>query len=125
MRPLLSILVLGAAALATPALALTVSPAPTRDQAPHLKQERTTTDNTDLRDTYAAGGRPIEGSSRYSTGNGSYGQTQTYSFGSVTTTITTERSDFDRSSFGTRDYRPGFGSSSSFDAPPPYLPRRR
>jgi hypothetical protein len=124
MRRLLSILVLGAAALATPALALTISPSPTRDQAPHLKQERGTTDSTDLRDTYAAGGRPIEGSSRYSSG-GSYGQTQTYSFGSVTTTITTERSDFGRSDFGTRDYRPGFGSSSTFDAPPPYLPRRR
>jgi hypothetical protein len=123
MRPLLSVLVLGAAALATPALALTVSPTPTRDQAPHLKQERSTSGASDLRDSLAAGGRPFEGSSSYSSG-GSYGQTQTYSFGSVTTTITTERSDFGRQDFGTRDYRPGFGSPSSFDAPPD-LPRRK
>ena len=106
MRRLLSILVLGAAALATPALALTISPSPTRDQAPHLKQERGTTDNTDLRDTYAAGGRPIEGSSRYSSG-GSDGPTPTSSCGSVT-----------------RDYRPGFNSPSVFDSPA-FQQRRR
>lgn len=87
---LLPILILGAAALATPALALTVQPAPNRDQAPHLKQERSS-GGVDLRDTLAGGGRPFAGS----TPSGStYSQTQSFGFGSVTTTFSSGRDDF-------------------------------
>ena len=85
---LLPTLILGAAALATPALALTVQPAPTRDQAPHLKQERSS-GGADLRDTLAGGGRPFAGST-----GPSYSRTQTFSFGSVTTTFSSGREDF-------------------------------
>ena len=83
MRRMLTLIAFGAAALATPTLALTVSPAPNRDQAPHLKQERSSGGNVDLRDTLAGGGRPFSG------GNPSagYGQVQTFGFGNVTTTI--------------------------------------
>jgi hypothetical protein len=83
MRRLLIPLVLGAAALAAPALALTVSPAPNRDQAPHLKQERSSSGGVDLRDTLAGGGRPFSGSNP----SPGYGQVQTFGFGNVTTTI--------------------------------------
>lgn len=100
---LMPLLILGAAALATPALALTVSPAPNRDQAPHLKQERGSAAGVDLRDTLAGGGRPAAGAS-YSSGTAGYGQTQTYSFGSVTTTVTTGRTDF-RPTFVTPGFR--------------------
>lgn len=76
-----------AATLATPALALTVSPAPNRDQAAHLKSGKTSGGgNVDLRDTLAGGGRPFAGGN-YSDG-GTYRQTQSFSFGNVTTTIT-------------------------------------
>lgn len=78
-----------AAALATPALALTVSPAPNRDQAAHLKSGKTSgSGSVDLRDTLAGGGRPFAGG-RFSD-SGTYRQTQTFSFGNVTTTITSE-----------------------------------
>ena len=113
---LLPILILGAAALATPALALTVSPAPNRDQAPHLKQERGGANGVDLRDSLAGGGRPAAGSS-YSSGTAGYGQTQTFSFGSVTTTVTTGRTDF-RPTFVTPGATPGFRD-------PDLIPRRR
>jgi len=83
MRRLLTLIAFGASALATPALALTVSPAPNRDQAPHLKQERSTSGGVDLRDTLAGGGRPFYGSDP---ARGS-GQVQTFGFGNVTTTI--------------------------------------
>jgi hypothetical protein len=83
MRRLLALIAFGAAALATPALALTVSPAPNRDQAPHLKQERSPSGGVDLRDTLAGGGRPFYGSDP---ARGS-GPVQTYGFGNVTTTI--------------------------------------
>jgi len=82
MRRLLTLIAFGAAALATPALALTVSPAPNRDQAPHLKQERSTSGGVDLRDTLAGGGRPYAGSNPSPSG-----QVQTFSFGNVTTTV--------------------------------------
>ena len=108
---LLPLLILGAAALATPALALTVSPAPNRDQAPHLKQERGSAAGVDLRDSLAGGGRPLTGSS-YSSGTGGV-QTQTFSFGSVTTTVTTGRTDL----------RPNFATPGFRD--PDLVPRRR
>ena len=96
MRRLLTVLALGAAALATPALALTVVASPNRDQAPHLKQERSS-GGVDLRDTLAGGGRPFAGSAP----NSGSGQVQTFSFGNVTTTI--YRDD-------TRDIRPTPGA---------------
>lgn len=88
MRRLITATVL-AAALATPALALTISPAPNRDQAAHLKQGKTSgASSVDLRDTLAGGGRPFTGGSF--SDSGTYRQTQTFSFGNVTTTITSE-----------------------------------
>lgn len=95
---LLPILVLASAALATPALALTISPTPTREQAQHLRQERSSANGVDLRDTLAADGRPLAGSS-YSSSSGRT-QTQTYSFGNVTTTVTTGRDDLSTSRLG-------------------------
>lgn len=96
MRPL-PILILGAMALAGPALALTVSPAPSRDQAQHLRQGRSSV-GSDLRDTLAAGGRPFVGSTSSST----YSQTQTFGFGSVTTSFSAGR---DELGFGRDEFR--------------------
>jgi len=113
---LLSILILGAAALATPALALTVTAAPNRDQAQHLKQERSPSGGVDLRDSLAGGGRPLAGSSFSSTSGNT--QTQTYSFGNVTTTITTGREDL-----RTRPLGPVYGDPLL--RRPDFAPRRR
>lgn len=82
MRRLLTVLAFGAAALATPALALTVVPSPNRDQAPHLKQEKSS-GGVDLRDTLAGGGRPFAGADPAQGGS----RVQTFGFGNVTTTI--------------------------------------
>ena len=78
---------------AAPALALTVVPSPNRDQAPHLKQTRGPGGAIDLRDTLAGGGRPLAGA-EFSGSPGDDRRTQTYSFGNVTTTITTGRDDY-------------------------------
>lgn len=116
MRRLLIPLALGAAALAMPAVALTVVASPNRDQAPHLKQERSSSGGVDLRDTLAGGGRPFAGGAP----NAGYGQVQTFGFGNVTTTI--YRDD-------TRDVRPTPGapvySSGGRFFPPEIVERRR
>lgn len=90
MRRLL--IVLAAFVTATPAAALTVTSAPNRDQAQHLRSQSLRQDRnaggpaTDLRDTLAADQRPFGGDFSDA---GAYGRTQTFSFGDVTTTITT------------------------------------
>ncbi|WP_293903367.1 hypothetical protein [Phenylobacterium sp.] len=110
------VIALGVLALATPALALTVTAAPNRDQAAHLQQQRGSTANVDLRDTLAGGGRPQAGADLTSR-QGSNDQTQTFSFGNVTTTVTTSR----------QDYRQDFDTPRSrLDLlPPQYTQRRR
>jgi hypothetical protein len=55
MRPVL--IALGLAALATPSLALTVSPAPNRDQQQHLRPAPAQ-QGLDIRDSYLGGGGP-------------------------------------------------------------------
>lgn len=117
MRALLTFTLL-AAAIATPALALTISPAPNRDQAQHLKQERAPGGGVDLRDSLAGGGRPMAGAG-YSQGP-AYGQTVTYGFGTVTTTVRTERQDLRPTTFGPRTF---FGDPSFIQ--PELVPRRR
>jgi len=93
MRRIVSAAVLVAAALAAaPALALTVTPAPNRDQAPHLKQTPRSGGGVDLRDSLAADARP-QGGLDFVGSQGDYRRTQSYSFGNVTTTITTGRDD--------------------------------
>ena len=92
------VLILGAAALATPALALTVSPAPNRDQAQHLNQGPSR-GGVDLRESVAGSGRPLMGT----TASGStYSNTQSFGFGSVTTTFSSGRDDF---GYGREDFR--------------------
>jgi hypothetical protein len=49
------ILALGLAALATPSLALTVSPSPNRDALPHLRPTQAA-QGVDIRDSYLGGG---------------------------------------------------------------------
>ena len=100
---LLPILILGAAALATPALALTISAAPNRDQAQHLKPERSS-GGLDVRDTLAGGGRPFAGTT---TSGSTYSQTQTFSFGSVTTTYSSGREDLRQTPLGPTYVGPG------------------
>ena len=92
MRRLITATLLAAGSVAvvgaTPALALTVSNAPNRDQALHLKGGKAPGGgNVDLRDTLASGGRPLTGENFQ--GSGTYRQTQTFSFGNLTTTVTT------------------------------------
>lgn len=120
MRTLL--LTLGLAALAGPSLALTVQAAPNRDEAPHLRDSRDRA-GTPLRDTWAGSARPLAGTT-YDGRAPSYGQTQTFSFGSVTTTV--RRSDsYDRSTFQDRPYdRGAFQTPSYFDRRA-FVPRRR
>ena len=105
---------------AAPALALTVSPAPNRDQASHLRTEKGPAGNTDLRDTLAGGGRPNAGLD-FLGGDRTYTRSQTFGFGNVTTTITTGRGDYRPSLF---DTDPRFGGRSRFDAYAP-IGRRR
>ena len=95
MRRIVTAAVLAAAAAlvtgaAAPALALTVTPAPNRDQAPHLKQTPSSGGGVDLRDSLAADARP-QGGLDFLGSQGDYRRTQSYSFGNVTTTITTGR----------------------------------
>jgi len=86
----LALLVATAAALAAaPALALTISPMPTRDQAPHLKQQSGGGGPVSLRDTLAADARPLNGLD-FIGREGAYRRSQTFGFGGVTTTITTD-----------------------------------
>ena len=98
MRRIVTVAVLAAAAAAlvtgaaAPALALTVTPAPNRDQAPHLKQTPSSGGGVDLRDSLAADARP-QGGLDFLGSQGDYRRSQTYSFGNVTTTITTGRDD--------------------------------
>jgi hypothetical protein len=111
MRILLTLTALGLLA-ASPCLALTVQPAPTRDQAPHLKQDRGDAGSS-LRDGFAGSGRPLAGTT-YDGRQAGYGETRTFSFGSVTTSVTTG----------------GFQDRSRLQSPmfqdrPAYLPRRR
>jgi hypothetical protein len=80
------------ACVAAPALALTISPAPNRDQAAHLNQQRSPGGGVDLRDTLAGSGRP-QGGLDFLGSQGDYRRTQNYSFGNVTTSITTGRPD--------------------------------
>lgn len=89
MRRLL--IVLGAAAcVAGPAAALTVTSAPNRDQAQHLRgsslnQTRAPrAADVDLRDTLAADQRPFGGDF---SDTGAYGRVQTFNFGDVSATI--------------------------------------
>lgn len=98
-------LILGAAALAGPALALTVSPAPNRDQVQHLRQARSA-GGVDLRDTLAGDGRPFAGTT---TSGSTYSQTQTqtFGFGSVTTTYSSGRNDLRQTPVGTVYVGPG------------------
>ena len=106
MRRIVSATVLAAAVLATaPALALTVTPAPNRDQAPHLKQTRGAGGGVDLRDSLAADGRP-RGGLDFLGSQGNDRRSQTYSFGNVTTTITTGRPDYLPSFFDRDPRRP-------------------
>lgn len=117
MRSLLTVTFFAAVALATPALALTVTAAPNRDQAAHLKQERGPGGGVDLRDSLAGGGgRPLSGYSQGPTD----GQTVTYGFGSVTTTVRTGRQDLGPTVYGapTRYGHPTF-------IQPEFVQRRR
>jgi hypothetical protein len=92
MRLFTPLIALSALALATPSLALTVSAAPNRDQAPHLQQQRGGASGVDLRDTLAGGGR-LQPGADFAGSQGPYSQTQTFSFGAVTTTFRTDRLD--------------------------------
>jgi hypothetical protein len=80
---------------AAPCLALTVSSAPpSRDAAQHLKP--TESSSPRLQDTFAGSGRPASGasySSGFSGGSTVYGDTTSYGFGSVQTTITNDSRD--------------------------------
>ena len=111
MRILLTLTTLGVLA-AGPSLALTVQPAPTRDQAPHLKQTRDDA-GASLRDGFAGSGRPLAGTT-YDGRSTGYGETRTFSFGSVTTSVTTGGIQ-DRTRL----------QSPIFQDRPAYLPRRR
>jgi len=94
MRRLVSALAVAATFAAAPALALTISPAPNRDQAAHLKQTSRSGDGSiDPRDTFAGAGRPFAGS-EFSGAGGPYRQTQSYRFGDVTTSVTIDRDPF-------------------------------
>lgn len=77
-----------------PAAALTISSAPNRDQAQHLRQApRLQTGRTpvagdvSLRDSWAADQRPMGGAYGFSADD-LYGDSQTFRFGDVTTTVT-------------------------------------
>ena len=118
---MLKALTLTAAVLtASPALALTVAPAPTRDQAQHLKPEQGS-GGPDLRDTWAGGGRPMAGAN-YTGSAPAYRDAQTFSFGGVTTTMRVE-TGADRNWIGRPDSR-WIGARDSFPVPG-YLDRRR
>ncbi|WP_293677168.1 hypothetical protein [uncultured Phenylobacterium sp.] len=108
------ILILGAAALAMPALALTVSPAPNRDQAQHLQQERSS-GGVDLRNTLAAGGRPFAGGAP---SGSTYSQSQSFGFGSVTTTFSSDRDDF---GYGRDEFGYGSGGFRQTPVGPVYM----
>jgi hypothetical protein len=82
-----------AALAATPCLALTISSAPpSRDAAPHLKP--TDGSGPRLQDGWAGGGRPAASSSSgFSGGTTVYGNTTSYGFGNVQTTIRSVEQD--------------------------------
>lgn len=122
MRALLVVTLVTAAALAVPALALTVSSAPNREAVSQLKQERGPIGGGDLRDSLAGGGRPLAGAG-YSDGPG-YGSTVTYGFGSVTTTVRTERQDFRTRVFAPPEFGPSPSTSTSIVPSELVKPRR-
>ncbi len=104
----------------TPALALTLSPAPTRDQAQHLKPEQGSR-GPDLRDTWAGGHRPLAVGG-YAGATPTYGDSRVASFGGVATSLRVER-DVTRYGVGNPDRR-WLGLRDSFPAAG-YIHRRR
>lgn len=120
MRTLL--LTLGLTALAGPCLALTVQAAPNRDQAPHLRDSRESA-GTPLQDTWAGSGRPLTGTA-YDGRSRSYGEAQTFRFGSVTTTVRGD-SPYDRGVFRVDPYDRGAFRAPSYFERRTFVPRRR